>query len=271
MLCVRVGDVDHVILPIAEQHMPRQLKYAIQGEKQFRMTSAMVYGEKKAMIRTSIGLPLRFTQSAPVLTSKVEIWSPIAASGITTRQSAELQLPIEVHVQVEKEQLKITTKLPQQKHTLLTVHTLPATYTVDAPEKREHHEQTPEQTELQASWSLFEKVSAGKLELKDFLRETKFDDIYSLEEAGSMELNNQNDRKHRLNNFIDSYKHNIMMSAKTIGGCRQHQISMEINGQCEPRMTYCKMDLKADANRDWQMAAQLQSLLPQTVQTVEQL
>ncbi|KAH7729940.1 VIT-2 protein [Aphelenchoides avenae] len=388
ILCVRVGDVDHVILPIAEQHMPRQLKNALQGEKpklsellsaisiskQFRMASAMVYGEKKAMIPTSIGLPLRFKQSAPVLTSvhgslkidassqrptaqlrihtvatpvyeqKVEIWSPIAVSGITTRQSAELQLPIDVHVQVEKEQLKITAKLPQQKHTILTVHTLPATYTVDAPEKREpqqeqklqsirsrrvehqqqevehdmsrslgvplalkahYHrpakvsyrdlvnvftitqntirveyepsEQTPEQLEFQASWSLFEKVSAGKLELKDFFRETKFDDIYSSEETDSMELDNQNDRNRRLNNFVDSYKpntmykHNIKMSAKTIGGRRQHQISMEINGQCEPRMTYCKMDVKADANRDWQMAAQLQSLLPQTVQTVEQL
>ena len=36
-------------------------------------------------------------------------------------------------------------------------------------------------------------------------------------------------------------------------------------------MTYCKVGLKADANRDWQMTAQLQSLMPQTVQSVEQL
>lgn len=181
MLCVRFGDVDHVVVPIAEQHLPRAVRNALQGEKprlsellnaipdstQFRMASAMLYGEKRAALPTSVGLPLRLKQSIPVLSSvhgslkidvsaqrpkaqlrlhtvatpvfehKVEVWCPVAASGVTARQSLELNLPLEIHAQAQKEQLKVSAKLPQQKQTLAALHSLPATYTVEAPEKSE--------------------------------------------------------------------------------------------------------------------------------------
>lgn len=63
----------------------------------------------------------------------------------------------------------------------------------------------------------------------------------------------------------------MQISAKTIGGRRQNEASVELKGECEARMTYCNVNLKAETNRDWQMNAELQALLPETVKDISEL
>lgn len=61
------------------------------------------------------------------------------------------------------------------------------------------------------------------------------------------------------------------MIAKTVGGERQRELQMDLEGMCEAQLTTCKVDLKARTHADWEMSAQLQTLFPETVKSVAQL
>lgn len=83
MAVLRIADFDRMILPLAERNLPEEVQKAIRGEGEkfnlqkvlsslnghFRMSVMNSFGEKTAKIPTSVGLPLRFHQSAPVLAS----------------------------------------------------------------------------------------------------------------------------------------------------------------------------------------------------------
>jgi hypothetical protein len=85
MINIRAGDVDQVIVPIDDKHIPSILKQFLSGKKislaslmrqdgeqqqkgiDFRFTTAMSLLEKSAHIPTSLGVPLRVLSVVPIL------------------------------------------------------------------------------------------------------------------------------------------------------------------------------------------------------------
>ncbi|KAE9553665.1 hypothetical protein FO519_003113 [Halicephalobus sp. NKZ332] len=82
MFCIRMRDVDQVILPISEETMPESLKPLLRGEKpslssfwkllegkHFRLYTVGSFHERSMKIATTAGMPLRMLHTIPVVAS----------------------------------------------------------------------------------------------------------------------------------------------------------------------------------------------------------
>lgn len=116
MACVRLGDIDHVVLPISEHNLPQYLKKVLENgeklslasviaeiasnveKKHVRWLSALNFNEKYAMIPTPVGLPLKIQQSTPML-SYVEAGAKVQPES-RGFESSTMKTEVKAHSQV---------------------------------------------------------------------------------------------------------------------------------------------------------------------------
>jgi hypothetical protein len=122
MLCLRVGDVDQLVVPVDQQHMPSCLKSLLRGEKpslsgllneqqHFRFISALNPLEKSAKIPTSCGIPIRLLTSTPILAA-IEGQLKIVSGG-NGLESQGPKVQINVHATITGAHIqKVETWLP---------------------------------------------------------------------------------------------------------------------------------------------------------------
>jgi len=182
MFCMRTGDVDRMFIGLDEE-APEQMPAAIQellqanknGQKaslarllvhfqqqqqRIQATIATNLNEKQATIPTSVGMPLRMTNSLPMLASiegdveiemqqngqlkaqikaqpkaaavhirKMECWTPFLVTGVESIRSVEMNVPLHAQLEASRQQgLTLKYNLPKDKTQLFGAHSLPFAY-----------------------------------------------------------------------------------------------------------------------------------------------
>jgi len=125
----------------------------------FVVHSAMNVMENSVKIPTSMGLPIRMVHVLPILASvegqikpqissnsykldiklhpmmtlthfkRIEIWTPIQISGVETSRTLAVNIPLRSELNINTDRtFKWSIQVPEQKHRLVSVHTLPVTF-----------------------------------------------------------------------------------------------------------------------------------------------
>jgi len=154
-------------------------------------------------------------------------------------------------------------------------------------------ENTPEEVMVRVTGFSFrrsERNEHQKPEFDDFYKQSSarkpFRSIYedSDEEYKTMEIQGDNEQRHqRLTTFVQSYqthkayKHQLRVELKARTPGRTHEAELAFQGQCDQQMQHCKAvinmqrtPLFAHEQQNWQLQAQLQTVVPEQVRNEEE-
>lgn len=158
----------------------------------------------------------------------------------------------------------------------------------------EPSQQTPREVILRVQGTHFEKIQSQQPELNNFYSKRNNNrDRFSSSEDSKADFEDDNDfvgmeshnqRSQKLNSYLNGqyragqmYRHALKMSAQTVGGEKECKAQMEIQGACDAKFKFCKVNVEADRtpleneNNKWTLKAEAQILTPESVSSVDQL
>jgi hypothetical protein len=146
------------------------------------------------------------------------------------------------------------------------------------------NQQTPDEIILRANAGNFQRISAQAPELDQFYSSNsgKFNAIHD-EDFEDMDLENQNERRQKLNKFLGQYRpsqmyqHSLKMSAQTVGGQQECKAQMQVQSKCDSKFQYCKLEIDAEkspaqnGNGKWTLNSKIQVVRPESVSSISEL
>lgn len=147
------------------------------------------------------------------------------------------------------------------------------------------NEESPREAVFRIQGNTFQKHSGQMTDMKDFYGQGQIQHAFDSQEMDDYEMEemSQQSRRQKLNKFLgqfnpkQQYKHSLKLSAQTVGGRKECKAQCEINTQCDSRLQVCNVEIEAqrtpmnEESQKWTMKAQAQLVMPETVQSVEEI
>uniref|UniRef100_A0A914LYJ6 Vitellogenin n=1 Tax=Meloidogyne incognita TaxID=6306 RepID=A0A914LYJ6_MELIC len=148
-------------------------------------------------------------------------------------------------------------------------------------------EESAKEVVFQMNLESFQPTNNYQLKMNDFYL-NKFKNIENEEEGGGNNYEEENEqnskRQQKMSKFLTNYsqqqqkyyKHNLEMSAKTVGGPEEFKFQTKLEAKCEEGMQTCQLEIQAERSpineeqQKWTLKAQAEMVMPENVENNEE-
>nr|CAD2180193.1 unnamed protein product [Meloidogyne enterolobii] len=144
-------------------------------------------------------------------------------------------------------------------------------------------EESASQVVFRMNLESYQPTNDYQLKMNDFYL-NKFKNIENEEGEEEEEENKQNSkRQQKMSKFLTNYskqqkyyKHNLEMSAQTVGGLKEFKFQTKLEAKCEEMMQTCQLEIQAERSpinneqQKWTLKAQAEMVMPENVENNEE-